>query len=63
MGLLLPCNLIVYETDPGRSVVAAVAPLVTMGRVGNEALAPLGAAGRRQAAPRARHARRRGAGS
>lgn len=42
LGLLLPCNLIVYETDPGRSVVAAVAPLVTMGRVGNEALAPLG---------------------
>jgi uncharacterized protein (DUF302 family) len=42
LGLLLPCNLIVYETDPGRSVVAAVAPLVTMGHVGNEALAPLG---------------------
>ncbi len=42
LGLLLPCNLIVYETDPGRSVVAAVAPLVSMGRVGNEALAPLG---------------------
>jgi uncharacterized protein (DUF302 family) len=42
LGLLLPCNLIVYETDPGRSVVAAVAPLVTMGRVDNEALAPLG---------------------
>ena len=42
VGLLLPCNLIVYETDPGRSVVAAVAPLVTMGRVGNQVLAPLG---------------------
>jgi uncharacterized protein (DUF302 family) len=42
VGLLLPCNLIVYETGPGRSVVAAVAPLVTMGRVDNEALAPLG---------------------
>ena len=42
IGLLLPCNLIVYETEPGRSVVAAVAPLVTMSRVGNEALAPLG---------------------
>ena len=42
LGLLLPCNLVVYETDPGRSVVAAVAPLVTMGRVDNEALAPLG---------------------
>jgi uncharacterized protein (DUF302 family) len=42
IGLLLPCNLIVYETGPGQSVVAAVAPLVTMGRVGNEALAPIG---------------------
>ncbi len=42
VGLLLPCNLIVYETGPGKSVVAAVAPLVTLGRVGNVALAPLG---------------------
>jgi uncharacterized protein (DUF302 family) len=42
IGLLLPCNLIVYETEPGRSVVAAVAPLVTLGRVGNEALASVG---------------------
>jgi uncharacterized protein (DUF302 family) len=42
IGLLLPCNLIVYETAPGRSVVAAVAPLVTMGRVENAALAPMG---------------------
>ena len=43
IGLLLPCNVIVYETAENRSVVAAVAPLVTLGRVGNEALAPLGA--------------------
>jgi uncharacterized protein (DUF302 family) len=43
IGLLLPCNVIVYELEPGRSAVAAVAPLVTMARVGNEALAPLGA--------------------
>jgi uncharacterized protein (DUF302 family) len=42
IGLLLPCNLIVYETELGRSAVAAVAPLITMGRVGNEALAPIG---------------------
>jgi uncharacterized protein (DUF302 family) len=42
LGLLLPCNVIVYETEPGRSAVAAVAPLVTMSHVGNEALAPLG---------------------
>jgi uncharacterized protein (DUF302 family) len=42
VGLLLPCNVIVYETEPGHSVVAAVAPLVTLSRVGNEELAPLG---------------------
>jgi uncharacterized protein (DUF302 family) len=42
IGLMLPCNLVVYETEPGKSVVAAVAPLSTMSRVGNEALAPLG---------------------
>ncbi|HEX7484795.1 MAG TPA: DUF302 domain-containing protein [Vicinamibacterales bacterium] len=42
IGLLLPCNVIVYETEPGHSVVAAVAPLATMGRVGNEALEPVG---------------------
>ena len=43
LGLLLPCNVIVYETEPGKSVVTAIAPLVSMSRVGNEALAPLGA--------------------
>ena len=43
IGLLLPCNLVVDETTPGRSAVAAVAPLVTLARAGNEALAPLGA--------------------
>jgi uncharacterized protein (DUF302 family) len=42
IGLLLPCNVVVYETEPGHSVVAAAAPLATMSRVGNEALAPLG---------------------
>lgn len=42
LGLLLPCNVIVYETEHGRSAVAAIAPLVSMGRAGNPALAPLG---------------------
>ena len=35
IGLLLPCNLIVYETGPGASVVAAMAPLPTIGIVGD----------------------------
>ncbi len=42
LGLLLPCNVIVYETAPGRSVVSTIAPLVSLSRAGNEALRPLG---------------------
>jgi uncharacterized protein (DUF302 family) len=34
IGLLLPCNVIVYETGPGRSVAAALAPLTIAGLVG-----------------------------
>lgn len=40
VGLLLPCNVIVYETGPASSVVAALAPLAALGVVGeNVALA------------------------
>ena len=35
VGLLLPCNVIVYETGPTSSVVAAMAPLAAMGIVGD----------------------------
>ncbi|HET9361915.1 MAG TPA: DUF302 domain-containing protein [Vicinamibacterales bacterium] len=35
VGLLLPCNVIVYELAPGRSVVSAMAPLAAMGVVGD----------------------------
>lgn len=34
IGLLLPCNVIVYETAAGQSVVAAMAPLAALGVVG-----------------------------
>jgi len=44
IGLLLPCNVIVYAADrSGESVVAAVDPEVSLSRVGNDALAPLAA--------------------
>jgi uncharacterized protein (DUF302 family) len=40
VGLLLPCNVVVYETAPDESVVAAMAPLAALDVVGdNPALA------------------------
>lgn len=42
IGVLLPCNVVVYEgDDAGHSVVSAVDPEVSLGRVGNSELAPL----------------------
>lgn len=38
VGLLLPCNVILYERKPGTSAVAAMAPLPAMGLVGNTEL-------------------------
>ena len=44
IGLLLPCNVVVYaKADGDGSVVAAIDPVVSLGRVGNPALAPLAA--------------------
>jgi uncharacterized protein (DUF302 family) len=38
IGLLLPCNVIVYETDEGQSVVSLVNPLAMLGVVESESL-------------------------
>ena len=37
IGLLLPCNVIVYEIDADRSAVVAMAPLAALGVVGDNA--------------------------
>jgi uncharacterized protein (DUF302 family) len=37
IGLLLPCNVIVYETADKESIVSAMAPLVALGIVGANA--------------------------
>ena len=44
VGLLLPCNVIVYELEPGRTAISAMAPLAALGIVGdNPALASVAA--------------------
>jgi uncharacterized protein (DUF302 family) len=34
IGLLLPCNVIVYEVEPNRTAVSVMAPIATMGTIG-----------------------------
>ena len=42
IGLLLPCNVIVYADDiPGRSVIAAMDPIVALEVTGNASMRPL----------------------
>ena len=41
IGLLLPCNVIVYEDEAGGSVVSLVDPIAMLGFVDNPALAPV----------------------
>jgi uncharacterized protein (DUF302 family) len=42
IGLLLPCNIIVYDDNmPGHSVIAAMDPVVALGVTGNTSLQPV----------------------
>lgn len=42
IGLLLPCNVIVYAADePGQSVVAAMDPVEALALSGNDAIRPI----------------------
>ena len=42
IGLLLPCNVIVYEGDtPGTTVVAAIDPIVQLGVTGRSDIGPM----------------------
>jgi uncharacterized protein (DUF302 family) len=44
IGLLLPCNVIVYAADePGTSVVAAMDPVAGLALTHNEQIAPIAA--------------------
>lgn len=43
IGMLMPCNVIVYETDEGKTVVSAVDPMQTMAAQGDPAVRPLAA--------------------
>ena len=41
VGTLMPCNVIVYETDDRKTVVSAVDPMQSMAAQGDEALRPV----------------------
>ncbi|HEX6049377.1 MAG TPA: DUF302 domain-containing protein [Gemmatimonadaceae bacterium] len=42
IGLLLPCNVIVYEADtPGETVIAAMDPIQALDLAGNTAIRPV----------------------
>jgi uncharacterized protein (DUF302 family) len=43
VGLMLPCNVIVYEGDPGTCVVSAIDPLQTVAARGNKELQEIAA--------------------
>ena len=42
IGVMMPCNVVVYEGDDGQTHVTAIDPGKTMGMLGNPELAELG---------------------
>ncbi len=42
IGALLPCNVIVYEDENGKTAIAVMDPAMALGFIGVEALADLG---------------------
>jgi uncharacterized protein (DUF302 family) len=48
VGLLMPCNVIVYEADAGKAVVSAVDPMQTLAAQGDPVLRPLAEAVRQK---------------
>jgi uncharacterized protein (DUF302 family) len=41
LGLFLPCNVIVYENEMGKTVVSAINPIVALSRIDNPLLEPI----------------------
>jgi uncharacterized protein (DUF302 family) len=50
IGLLLPCNVVVYEEDPARSRVAILDPVVQLSIAGRKDIEPLAAEARQKLA-------------
>jgi uncharacterized protein (DUF302 family) len=46
IGLLLPCNVIVYEEEDGGAAVSIMDPIAALGIVGNDRLQPIAAEAR-----------------
>ena len=41
VGLLLPCNVVVYETGPGKSMIGLLNPMVMAGMLSDPAFEPI----------------------
>jgi uncharacterized protein (DUF302 family) len=55
IGLMLPCNVVVYETTPGRSHVEFLDPVAALNIVGNDQLEPIAREAKQRLETVARH--------